>query len=210
MRYTFAVLVVGWFAVSASVADDPPDPLAGKKEVWRNVLDREEFRFPAPKAGVLDSVTQYSGDCQIHLIRDVAKWRQALTIRFVREGKTVVEFDGHTESAFLEAGGVLYFLHFNPSSSGARVSAHDLTTGKKLWMTSLNALGPVQHSGYRNSTVIEEGDGVVRVFGRESYGDYAEGPCWLTRCIPANRHRCSSGRHRVSRPRWPRRTRRCT
>lgn len=174
MRYAFAVLVVGWFAIRASIAGDPPDPLATNKELWRNVLNREAFRFPAPKFGVLDSVTRYSGDCQIHLVQDAAKSRQGLTIKFVRGGKTVVEFDGHAKSAFLEAGGVLYFLHFHPSSSGAQVSAHDLTSGKKVWMTNLTALGPIEHSAYGNTTVIEEGEGVIRVFGRESYGDYAE------------------------------------
>ena len=94
-----------------------------------------------------------------------------------------MEIQGHTGSVFRTSGNVLYFASFPTWGQGCVVTAHELKTGKKLWETTLSAVGSSSHSAYSNEVTMglagsDEGkdldEGVVSITGRESYGDYME------------------------------------
>lgn len=90
------------------------------------------------------------------------QWRVKLDELFVGEGK--LAFDGET----------LYATHHGGISSGARASAIDVADGSIAWTVTLEGLGPIGHSKYRNETQIEVDDRGVVVYGRESQGAYTE------------------------------------
>jgi hypothetical protein len=183
MRYEAAVALIGLVVFSCSTAAEPPDPLAAKKEKWQKQLEDTKFHFSKDQAGVMYSLSQcIRGDYKIHMIYDPKTWWM-MTFKFERDGKELLTIDGHDRSVFRIDGNVLYFAHFPPLSSGCTVTAHDLTTGKRLWETRLNAIGDIDHSKYRNEVTMDlvnltgldkEGEGSVCITGRESYGDYCE------------------------------------
>ena len=178
-------LVLLWIVIAvpstAAIAAEP-DRLKAREDAWQAVLERSSFEFSESDAGVMFSLSQFSGNCQIRMIYDPARWWR-LTFRFVRDGKELVEIEGHTKSVFRAEKNILYFAHFQTSSQGCVVTAHDLETGKKLWETKLNAIPRAGHSGYSNEVTMSmssrsggdnKGEGVVYVVGRESFGDYME------------------------------------
>jgi hypothetical protein len=183
MRYwTTAIVVISLSTGCLSPGADSPDPLVAKKEAWQRTLDRGSFCFPESDAGVLFSLSQYGGDCKVHMVYDPKEWWR-LSFRFERDGKEVLTLDGHTGSVFRTVKNVLYFAHYPRSTSGCTVAAYDLTTGKKLWETKLNAVGTPMHSAYSNRVTMglsslhdldKEGEGIVSITGRESFGDYVE------------------------------------
>jgi glucose dehydrogenase len=94
-----------------------------------------------------------------------------------------VNIVGHAESVFRTDGNVLFFASFPTFTQGCTVFAYDLTTGKKMWETKLNAVPKVGHTAYRNQVTMElssfaelgkEGEGAIKIVGRESFGDYVE------------------------------------
>jgi len=182
MKCYFTVLAVFASAAIGSTEAAEPDPLAAKKAAWQKTLEREPFRFSESNEGILSSLSQYGGNCQVHMIHDPAKWG-GLGFKFVRDGKELLSLEGHTGSSFRTAGNVLYFAHFPRSSSGCTVTAHDLTTGNKLWETKLSGVGTPMHSAYSNRVTMglsslhnldKKGEGIISITGRESYGDYVE------------------------------------
>jgi hypothetical protein len=158
------------------------DRLNIRKAAWQEVLEGEEFHFVQSDVGLVYLLSQFGGDCQVHMVYDPAKsW--AMTFKFVRRGKAAVTIEGHTESVFRAEGDLVWFAHFPRSTSGCAVSAHDLSTGQEIWRTKLRAVGNPEHSKYENRvaiylsrlTAVERGDeGVVVIVGHESYGDYKE------------------------------------
>ena len=106
---------------------------------------------------------------------DTMKFGSPISFEFVLEKKTIITIEGHLNSVFRGNDGVLYFVHYHPSRSGGKVSAHDLKTGKKLWETILTAVGPIGHSAYTNQIAmnIQQKD-LITIQGREAYGDYTE------------------------------------
>ena len=182
MRFRASIAAVAIAAASLTPAADAPDPLAAKKAAWEKVLGQMTFRFSESDAGVLFSLTQYGGDCKVHMVFDPKKWWR-LTFQFERDGKDILTLDGHQGSVFRTVKNVLYFAHFPPGDCGCTVAAYDLTTGKKLWETKLNAVGTPLHSAYFNRVTMglsslpeldKEGEGIVSITGRESFGDYVE------------------------------------
>jgi outer membrane protein assembly factor BamB len=174
MRSRIAVLLLLIAIACSASAEDETDQFSESKQNWTRRLEQEKFRFPDRHATVVDSLINYRGDGQVQLLYDGEKARGAITIRFVRDTKVLAEFRGHAKSAFVERGGTLYFVRYGPHSSGASLVAYDMRRGKELWTRNVEGLGPVEHSAYVNSVVIEDVNGDVRVLGRESFGDYAE------------------------------------
>lgn len=173
---------IGMVTLHGSSAIDSPDSLAQRKQTWERVLEGEKFRFSEANVGILYALSQYSGDCQIHMIHDAAK-RPKMTFRFVRNGKEILVIDGHTRSTFLTSGKILYFAHCWPWTFGCTVTAYDLTNGEKIWERKLKAVGEPSHSAYRNEVTMalrslagvdQKGEGSVAITGRESYGDDVE------------------------------------
>jgi hypothetical protein len=76
---------------------------------------------------------------------------------------------------FLIRDETMYVAVYNPSSSGCSVKAVDLTSGKELWNTHLQGIGPVAHFRYNNRVTFEfDKSGAIVVFGFESSGKYVE------------------------------------
>ena len=103
-----------------------------------------------------------------------SEFPKELTIKFVRDDKDVLLLAGHLRSVFRARGNILYFAEFSRHSSGCTVVAYDLSSGKKLWRSDLQAMGNPPHSKYRNRVNLELDGGVVRVRGYESFGSYVE------------------------------------
>jgi hypothetical protein len=182
MRHWVAVGIVSLTTGCLSSATNPPDPLAARKRGWQKGLEGMPFNFSERHAGVPFSLIQYGGDCKVHMTYDPKK-PAGLRFRFERGGKEVLALEGHMGSVFFTDKNVLYFAHLPAASSGCTVAAYDLTTGKELWATRLSAVGDPDHSAYSNRVNMwlssvpdldKDGEGVVIITGRESYGDYAE------------------------------------
>lgn len=172
-----AVFVVG--TASISLTADAADSLA-KEQVWQETLEHCKFTFSESQAGVMYSLSQYGGDCKVHIITDPKAW-PTLTFKFERDGQEILALVGHKGSVFRTVKNVLYFAHFSFSTYGCTVAAYDLNNGKKLWETKLNAAGTGVHSAYWNQVTMglsnspdNEGDGIVSITGREEFGDYIE------------------------------------
>jgi hypothetical protein len=97
-----------------------------------------------------------------------------ITITFAKDGKTLYTIPGHAHTVFRINGDTLVFARYHFSASGATIVAVDLPTGKELWATRLEGLGPIQHSAYRNLLNLDAQSDVVTVFGNESQGRYVE------------------------------------
>jgi hypothetical protein len=183
MRYEAAVALIGLVVFSCSTAAEPPDPLATKKEKWQKQLEETKFQFAKDQAGLMYSLSQcIRGDYKIHMIYDPKTWWM-MTFKFERDGKELLTIEGHDRSVFRIDGNVLYFAHFPTSTSGCTVTAYDLSTGKKLWETRLDAVGCPSHFAYMNQVTMDwsglpeldkEGEGSIKITGRESFGDYIE------------------------------------
>ncbi len=183
MRYGAAVALIGLVAFNGSMAAEPPDPLAAKKVKWQKQLEETKFQFAADQTGLMYSLSQYiQGNYKIHVIYEPNLWRN-MTFKFERDGKEALTVSGHAHSVFRIDGNVLYFAHFPTNTAGCTVAAYDLAAGKELWKTQLNAVGFPPHSVYQNEVTLDwsglpgldkEGEGSIKITGRESVGDYIE------------------------------------
>jgi hypothetical protein len=71
-------------------------------------------------------------------------------------------------------GKVLYYADYNPYTTSCAVVAYDLENRKQLWNTSLQGLGPIEHTVYHNAVQIGFDGGALCVYGQESAGKYVE------------------------------------
>ena len=87
-----------------------------------------------------------------------------------------VELDFVGRGTLIRAGDRLVLVSWGRISSGARAAAFALESGAQLWSTTLEGIGPQDHSKYSNVIQIElEGEDVLVVRGVESHGRYTEG-----------------------------------
>ena len=125
-------LFIAWALSTVSCSSEGVPPLP------------DTFSFSDEEANCLYSLSQYSGDCDIHIIYEVKK-SAGLTFVFVRDGKQILALRGHSKSAFFSERNRLFFAHFGPDLTGCTVAAYDLSDGKTLWRTELKGIGPVSH-----------------------------------------------------------------
>lgn len=174
-----------WPSITAndirSAEGDLPQTLTERRAALQKLLERS-FGFNERDSGILFSLSQYSGDPQIHIIYDPKK-RWLMSFKFVGDGKEVLTLDGHNGSTFRTADDILYFAHFWPWAPGCRIAAYHLRNGKELWETELSGVGQPGHSAYLNQVTLEvrhiegvdrEGEASVLITGSESYGQYRE------------------------------------
>jgi hypothetical protein len=182
IRYGLVLLIAIGATLTAVAGAAQSDRLKVRGEAWQKILERDAIQFSESDASVLFSLSQFGGNCQIHMIYDPAR-RSQITFKFVKDGKELLEIVGHKNSVFRTEKNVLYFAHFGTSSQGCTVTAHDLGSGNMLWETKLNAIPLAPHSAYSNEVTMglsdltgteENGEGIVSIRGRESYGDYIE------------------------------------
>jgi outer membrane protein assembly factor BamB len=88
--------------------------------------------------------------------------------------------------------GRAYVAHYSAISSGAKIYAFDLDTGKQRWATPVHGLEPVSHSKYFNHVTLQLEGGALTVLGDEAQGRYLEvfdpesGKMRSTRILPAD------------------------
>ena len=177
------VILVGVMATGARAVAADDGRLASRRAAYQKALDADKsFAFSEADASMLFSLSQFGGKCQVHMIYDPKDWSH-ITFRFVRDATKLLEVKGHTRSVFRTRDNVLYFAHFETSSQGCVVTAHDLESGKKLWETELIGIRRIGHSGYTNLVTISVGsrsgiddkdEASVYVAGHEGFGDYVE------------------------------------
>jgi hypothetical protein len=150
----------------AAVAEQP-GPL--QKEA-----DDAVWNWKDDNASLFTAFQRYQGDYQVTLVRTPNTFGK-IFVRFGKDGRTIYEFEGHYASGFVGKGGQLYYTEYHPSASGCALVAVDLANGKCLWKTQLEGLGPIDHTKYRNLVILEmPRDGVLRILGNESAGQYVE------------------------------------
>jgi hypothetical protein len=146
----------------------------GHGEDYQKIADATPWNWSAERASVTDSFLRFPMDYQVELIRPKNKFSE-ITIRVLDGDKELVVWKGHERSVFTSSGDVLVHADFHPSRTGCALVAFDLKNGKQLWRTDLKGLGPIPHSRYSNSVNLDILDkDAVRVFGKESAGQYLE------------------------------------
>lgn len=146
----------------------PPGPRADSV-AWRDVPAQDfvppRLIIPGPGGNAYDwSATRPDGPASVTR-RDpqgTAKWTTAVPSDFV------------PGAALVDARDRVILVHHSVISSGATAVALDAATGRILWTTELEALGPVAHSQYLNHVAVELQGGAIVVFGDEIGGRYIE------------------------------------
>ena len=113
---------------------------------------------------------------EVRLIR-LADWEaggNAIHVEVHEEGKKVYQWRTHIEGAFVFSNSTLVYSTHHPNASGCHLIAVDLNTGKQLWASSLDGIGPVNHSQYQNQINLRIHQGQITVLGNESFGQYIE------------------------------------
>lgn len=132
-------------------------PLAvPEKDPILAVVDRDD------NVVVVRSADRQSAYVQREKFHRTALWRHPLPNEFQNEAAIVVR------------GSTVFVAYYCAISSGARLFALDLQTGKERFVTQLQGLGPIDHSKYSNHVVLKIQDGFVVVFGNEAAGRYIE------------------------------------
>jgi len=143
---------------------------------YQKVVDQQPWRFNWLAANLLYCVDGYlrDYDVEIHCPKRSPSGDRRLTIRLLRNSKEVLRFRGYPDTVFARSGDVLYVAEFKPFTSGCAVQATDLKTGKQVWQSYLQGIGPISHSRYRNHVTIDAEGKVLVVRGYESLGRYLE------------------------------------
>ena len=149
--------------------DQPED----NKSRWQEYLDNKEFGFREEETDVFYSLSNFDGDCQIHMVMNRPR-HGSIEFRFVRDGKTLLSVPGREYVPFRHADNLVYFAHHSLHTGSGLLGAYDLNTGEKLWLKRLRGVESDAHLAYRNQVNLRLLDGVLHVIGHESLGDYEE------------------------------------
>ena len=170
------IVSVSLVTTQCFAVDESSDQFSSRHRYWTQRLESSKFDLREDEVGVLYSLTQYSGDCKVHIIYDPND-RRRLSFRFERDGKELLALHGQTYSAFRTYGKTLFFVHYHRSVPGCQIVAYDLSSGNQQWETRLDVVSPGQNFAYFNVVslgLISEtgGNGVLSVLGKESNGEY--------------------------------------
>ena len=151
------LLVTAFIAVSVKLWYEPPydTPL-----VWK---------WSKSKASLTYSTEQHLPNY------DVEYSNPTLNIRSKQDNAIVYSYGHARESmVFTRWKDILYIAEYHSLSTGCAVVAVDLKSGKQLWRTQLQGIGPVGHSKYRNLVNIETDGRILIIAGNEAFGRYIE------------------------------------
>jgi hypothetical protein len=152
-------------ALSAALAEGGAD--------YQKVADGARWNWREEMANPLSWLSQCGDKYDIRLVSPKGD-RSVLDIAVLLDGKEVYSWHGHRASVFIVRGDKLYYADFSTGTSGGKVVAVDLTTGKELWRSPLKALGEIAHSQYDNRMMLDANGGLVTIYGNESQGQYVE------------------------------------
>ncbi len=136
--------------------------------------EQVEWRWSDEKAKLAYSIKQHFPDHVADPARE-KKYGAELEI-FAKDGRRVLWLfeAGLKANVFTRWKGTLFLAKYCPISTGCEVVAIEIATGKELWKSSLEGIGPTGHSKYRNRVNIETDGKKIIVYGNESNGKYVE------------------------------------
>jgi hypothetical protein len=164
-----AFLVTSGVALSRIKAQD----LSRSGIDYQKTADSASWGWDNNKANPFWGITQAGVKYSVVMVSEPSD-RESLTFKVFHGEKEVYSWGGHLNTVFRILEDRLYYARFHPSGSGGNVVAVDLSTGKELWESRLQGIGPVAHSAYENLMNLDANFEVVEVWGRESMGRYLE------------------------------------
>jgi hypothetical protein len=133
-----------------------------------------EWRWSRGKASLAYSTKQHLPDYEVERVRK-NEHDMSINIRTRQDHKVIYSLaEGHEGTVFTRWNDILYIAEYCPIASGCDVVALDLTTGKQLWKSRLQGIGPTGHSQYLNLVNMETDGQRVIVTGNEAHGRYIE------------------------------------
>jgi hypothetical protein len=148
---------------------------------WKPVVKDRQFQFDPAHSGAANAIAaaKKAGLATAEFTPDQGGFHGEFT--FAKKDGPKITLLGHAQSTVVIRGDALYFADYGTSSSGCRVLAYDLTTGKKAWAQPLEGIGPVDHTKYRNKVAmsVEKHPTAKEAFalvitGWEAFGAYYE------------------------------------
>ena len=126
------------------------------------------------KASLAYSIKQHLPDYEVERVRE-KEYYTPINIRTKKDRKVIYSLEnGHENTVFTRWKDILYIAEYSPIATGCEVVALDLNTGKLLWKTQLEGIGPTGHSKYLNLVNIQTDGQKVIVTGNEAHGRYVE------------------------------------
>lgn len=138
--------------------------------------NRLEWRWFKEKASLDYSTKKHLSDYEVELesVGDLPFYGR-INIREKLDRKVIYSLEeGHKAIVFARWNDVLYITNYSPIASGCEVVAVDLNTGRLLWKSQLQGIGPTMHSEYSNLVNIECDEQMIIVTGNEANGRYIE------------------------------------
>ena len=134
-----------------------------------------EWRWSKEKATLAYSIKQHlPQEYEVKRVRE-KEFYTPLEIRTAKDSKLIYTIaKGHKQIVFTRWNDTLYIADHSPIRTGCEVVALDLKTGKELWRTGLQGIGPTNHSKYGNAVNIETDGKRIIVNGNEDHGRYVE------------------------------------
>jgi len=102
-----------------------------------------------------------------------------LRLQLMRKGVLALDVDvpdsaHHDVGALAVHGDAVYVAHHSGIATGATLTRFATSVGRVEWSTPLQAMGPIEHSKYRNEVQVAIEDGNPVVYGHEALGGYTE------------------------------------
>jgi outer membrane protein assembly factor BamB len=136
--------------------------------------EKLKWRWAKEKASLAYSIKQHLQDYDVELVKD-KEYLTPINIRSKKSRRIVYLFkDGHDNTVFTRLHDTLFVAEYCAIASGCEVVSVDLKTGKQLWKSRLQGIGPTRHSKYRNLVNIETDGKYIIVNGNEAHGRYVE------------------------------------
>jgi hypothetical protein len=166
--------------LALALAASAPVPIAPPTADWKPALLERAFEFDADHAGARNSVAAAKRSGLTAECVEEPQITGQVTFTFQKKGGPKLTIAGHPATPVVVRGDGLYVADFQGASSGCKVVAYDLTTGKKAWTKELEGLGPIDHSKYRNRVAMAvekhptQNHFALVIVGWESAGRYVE------------------------------------
>jgi hypothetical protein len=129
---------------------------------------------PGKKQAWPTATKKHLPDCEVERVRE-NEYYTPINIRTQPDRKVIYSLkEGHKSTVFTRWNGILYIAEYCPSATGCEVVAVDLKTGKQLWKSRLQGIGPTGHSEYLNRVNIQTDGEHIIVAGNEAHGRYVE------------------------------------
>jgi hypothetical protein len=133
-----------------------------------------EWRWSKEKASLAYSIKQHLQDYEVECVRG-KEYYTPIIFCTKKEHKIIYSLEkGHESIVFTRWNDTLFIAEYSPIATGCEVVALDLKTGKQLWKSRLQGIGPTGHSKYLNRVNIETDGKRIIVNGNEVHGRYVE------------------------------------